>query len=186
MYHPEAEEYPVYISESSEVVKLFQSHSIRCGLGGQDKDEGSFIRLLSLSLLPKVVALPPAVQPCHLFTCGTCIILLVTCFGSLHQQQFSWEGGEFFVVVVVKLSNWIISRQGGWTWGLVWKKGQDHLPSSERLTTSFGGHVWVSQLGWIIEPCSHVCCTEAFFIFAHFSSGWLKLCDYFLGIFELV
>lgn len=31
-----------------------------------------------------------------------------------------------------------------------------------------------------------VYCIEAFSIFAHFSSGWLKLCEYFWGIFGLV
>lgn len=44
MYHPEAEEYPVYVSEISENVELFQSHAIRCE---QDEDEGSFITWLS-------------------------------------------------------------------------------------------------------------------------------------------
>lgn len=69
MYHPGAEEHPVYVSEVSEIVKLFQSHTIRCRSSEQDEDKGSFIRWLSWSLLPKVVALPPAMQPCHLFTC---------------------------------------------------------------------------------------------------------------------
>lgn len=140
---------------------------------------GMFYKMAELitTLLPKVVALPPAVQPCHLFTCQ--LWYLSHPFSELFWVITSaeiflgrWRG--FFW-----LSNWIVSRQGGWTWGLVWKKGQDYLPSGERLTASFGGCVWVSQLSWIIGPCSHVFCVEAFFIFARFSSAWLKLCDYF-------
>lgn len=100
MYHPEAEEYPVCICESSEVVKLFQSHSIRCGSSEQDEDEGSFIRWLSSALLPKAVALPPAVQPCHLFMCQLQYL-------SHHFSELFWVITSFLGKVEIFFCFWL-------------------------------------------------------------------------------
>lgn len=65
------------------------------------EDRGGFAELVPFAkrgFAPSGAALSLS----HLSPCGSRLIPLVSSFDSLHQQQISWEGREFFVCLNMK------------------------------------------------------------------------------------